>query len=68
MLRFSVMVLFALAPLQALACPASDTAGSKVQVSALQTIDAMSVEERNAIVMKAALGGDDTHSTDADLN
>ena len=68
MRTLSFVVLLALAPIPAIAgCPGGDVGQSGVQLSALQdSTHAMSVQERNEARLRAALGGDDEHATDAD--
>ena len=58
--------LVALAPLPAVAqcAPGAEV----VQTVAFKVVATMTVQERNEATMKAALGGDDSHATDADLD
>jgi hypothetical protein len=63
----SLVALIAMVPTQAMAqCPIGESA--ELGAKAANVFQAASVSERNAQIMKAALGGDDTHATDADLD
>ncbi len=65
-MRFLMLAaLVALAPLPAVAQCAPGA--QVVQTVAYKVVTTMTVQEQNEATMRAALGGDDSHATDADL-
>ncbi len=69
MRRLTFVGIIALVPFSAFAqCPTGDVAKSGVQLTAVQTASdrTLSVKERNDARLRAALGEDDSHATDAD--
>jgi hypothetical protein len=65
----AIVVTLALAPMQAHAQCANEiqTAQMASAPSDATIKVVVTIEQRNAATMKAALGGDDSHATDADL-